>query len=164
MNPSRRRFLKSTGLGFLALGLPPAFLVRAAEAQQTGKGKVMVVVFQRGAMDGLNAVIPFKDRAYYTLRPSIAIPEPASGEDRVIDLDGFYGLHPALAPLKNIYDKGHLAIVHAAGSPDNTRSHFDAQDYMEIGTPGIKKHTRRLAQSVPRREEKPQSRHFEAWP
>src|SRR4029450_12730148 len=117
---------------------PPAFLVRAAEAQQAGKGKVMVVVFQRGAMDGLNAVIPFKDRAYYTLRPSIAIPEPPSGEDRVIDLDGFYGLHPALAPLKSIYDKGHLAIVHAAGSPDNTRSHFDAQDYMEIGTPGIK--------------------------
>ena len=89
-------------------------------------------------MDGLNAVIPFKDRAYYTLRPSIAVAEPASGEDRVIDLDGFYGLHPALAPLKSIYDKGHLAIVHAAGSPDNTRSHFDAQDYMEIGTPGIK--------------------------
>src|SRR5262245_21379999 len=138
MNPARRRFLKSTGLGFLALGLPPSFLVRAAQAQQSSKGKVMVVVFQRGAMDGLNAVIPFKDRAYYTLRPSIAISEPASGEDRVIDLDGFYGLHPALAPHKSIYDKGHLAIVHAAGSPDNTRSHFDAQDYMEIGTPGIK--------------------------
>jgi len=138
MNSSRRRFLKSTGLGFLALGLPPSFPFRAAEAQQAGKGKVMVVVFQRGAMDGLNAVIPFKDRAYYTLRPSIAVAEPASGEDRVIDLDGFYGLHPALAPLKSIYDKGHLAIVHAAGSPDNTRSHFDAQDYMEIGTPGIK--------------------------
>ena len=138
MNPSRRRFLKSTGLGFLALGLPPAFLVRAAEAQQAGKGKTMVVVFMRGAVDGLNAVIPFKDPAYYRLRPSIAIAEPASGEERAIDLDGFYGLHPALAPLKSSYDKGHLAIVHAAGSPDNTRSHFDAQDYMEIGTPGIK--------------------------
>jgi uncharacterized protein (DUF1501 family) len=138
MNPSRRRFLKSTGLGFLALGLPPSFLVRAAEAQQVGKGKTMVVVFQRGAMDGLNAVIPFKDPAYYSLRPSIAIAEPASGEERALDLDGFYGLHPALAPLKSIYDKNHLAIVHAAGSPDNTRSHFDAQDYMEIGTPGIK--------------------------
>jgi uncharacterized protein (DUF1501 family) len=138
MNPSRRRFLKSTGLGFLALGLPPSFLVRAAEAQQAGKGKTMVVVFMRGAVDGLNAVIPFKDPAYYSLRPSIAIAEPASGEERAIDLDGFYGLHPALAPLKSIYDKGHLAIVHAAGSPDNTRSHFDAQDYMEIGTPGIK--------------------------
>jgi uncharacterized protein (DUF1501 family) len=138
MNSSRRRFLKSTGLGFLALGLPPSFLVRAAEAQQGAKGKVMVVVFQRGAMDGLNAVIPFKDPVYYSLRPSIAIAEPASGEERAIDLDGFYGLHPSLAPLKSIYDKGHLAVVHAAGSPDNTRSHFDAQDYMEIGTPGIK--------------------------
>jgi uncharacterized protein (DUF1501 family) len=138
MNSSRRRFLKSTGLGFLALGLPPAFLVRAAQAQTADKAKVLVVVFQRGAMDGLNAVIPFKDRAYYALRPSIAIAEPAAGDERVIDLDGFYGLHPALAPLKSIYDKGHLAIVHAAGSPDNTRSHFDAQDYMEIGTPGIK--------------------------
>jgi uncharacterized protein (DUF1501 family) len=138
MNSSRRQFLKSTGLGFLALGLPPAFLVRAAKAEPTGKRKTLVVVFQRGAMDGLNTVIPFKDRDYYAFRPTIAIAEPAAGEDRVIDLDGFYGLHPALAPLKSIYDKGHLAIVHAAGSPDNTRSHFDAQDYMEIGTPGIK--------------------------
>jgi uncharacterized protein (DUF1501 family) len=138
MNISRRAFIKSGGLGFLALGLPPSFLVRAAEAQQVGRGKAMVVVFQRGAMDGLNAVIPFKDRAYYSLRQSIAIAEPASGESRALDLDGFYALHPALAPLKSVYDKGHLAIVHAAGSPDNTRSHFDAQDYMEIGTPGIK--------------------------
>ena len=89
-------------------------------------------------MDGLNVVIPFKDRAYYALRPSIAVKEPAAGEERAIDLDGYFALHPALAPLKNIYDKGQLAIVHAAGSPDNTRSHFDAQDYMEIGTPGIK--------------------------
>ena len=138
MNRSRRSFLKSAGLGFVALGLPPAFLVRAAGAQQKGRGKVLVVVFQRGGMDGLNVVIPFKDRAYYQLRPSIAVAEPASGEERAIDLDGFYGLHPALAPLKSIYDKGHLAIVHAAGSSDATRSHFDAQDYMEIGTPGIK--------------------------
>jgi uncharacterized protein (DUF1501 family) len=86
----------------------------------------------------LNVVVPFKDPAYYKLRPSIAVSEPAAGEDRAIDLDSFYGLHPGLAPLKSIYDKGHLAIIHAAGSPDNTRSHFDAQDYMEIGTPGIK--------------------------
>jgi uncharacterized protein (DUF1501 family) len=138
MDRSRRSFIKSAGLGFLALGLPPSFLVRAARAQQANRGKVLVVVFQRGGMDGLNVVIPFKDRAYYTLRPSIAVAEPAAGEERAIDLDGYFGLHPALAPLKNIYDKGHLAIVHAAGSPDNTRSHFDAQDYMEIGTPGIK--------------------------
>jgi uncharacterized protein (DUF1501 family) len=137
MNFSRRQFLTSTGLGFLALGLPPSFLVRAAHAQ-TGRNKTLVVVFQRGAMDGLNAVVPFKDPAYYALRPTLAIAEPASGENRVVDLDGFYGLHPALAPLRPIYERGQLAIIHAAGSPDNTRSHFDAQDYMEIGTPGIK--------------------------
>lgn len=138
MAVSRRRFLRSTGIGFLAFGLPPAFLIRAAEGQQSRRNKVLVVVFQRGGMDGLNAVIPFKDRSYYSLRPSITIPEPGSGADRAIDLDGFYGLHPALAPLKTIYDRGHLAIIHATGSPHNTRSHFDAQDYMEIGTPGIK--------------------------
>ncbi|MCA1659595.1 MAG: DUF1501 domain-containing protein, partial [Verrucomicrobiaceae bacterium] len=138
MEHSRRSFLKSVGLGFIALGVPPAFLVRAAGAEQNGRGNVFVVVFQRGGMDGLNVVVPFKDPAYYKLRPNIAVAEPAAGEDKAIDLDGFYGLHPALAPLKSIYDKGHLAIIHAAGSPDNTRSHFDAQDYMEIGTPGIK--------------------------
>jgi uncharacterized protein (DUF1501 family) len=138
MDSSRRSFLKSAGIGFVALGLPPSFLVRAAGAQQSGRGKALVIVFQRGGMDGLNVVIPFKDPAYYNLRPSIAIQEPAAGEDRAIDLDGFFALHPALAPLKSIYDQGQLAIVHAAGSPDNTRSHFDAQDYMEIGTPGVK--------------------------
>ena len=138
MNRSRRSFLKSAGLGVLALGLPPPFLVRAAGAEQSARGKVLVVIFQRGGMDGLNAVIPFKDAAYYALRPTIAIAEPAAGEGRGVDLDGFYALHPALAPLKSLYDKTQLAIVHAAGSPDNTRSHFDAQDSMELGTPGIK--------------------------
>lgn len=138
MNPSRRSFLKSTGLGFLAFGLPPSFLVRAAGAEQNARGKSLVVVFQRGGMDGLNVVIPFKDQAYYALRPTIAVKEPASGDERGIDLDGYFALHPALAPLKTIYDKGQLAIVHAAGSPDNSRSHFDSQDYMELGTPGIK--------------------------
>ncbi len=137
MNSSRRRFLQSTGLSFLACGLPPSFLVRAAQAQ-SAKNKSLVVVFQRGAMDGLNVVVPFKDPAYYKLRPSIAVREPGASPESAIDLDGFYGLHPALAPLQNIYDKGQLAFVQASGSPDNTRSHFDAQDYMEIGTPGIK--------------------------
>jgi uncharacterized protein (DUF1501 family) len=99
-------------------------------------------------MDGLNAVIPFKDPAYYAARPSIALAEPASGDARAIDLDGFYALHPALASLVPIYSKGHLAIVHAAGSPDNTRSHFDAQDYMEIGTPGVKSTPGRLVEPV----------------
>jgi len=138
VNSSRRSFLKSTGLGFLALGLPPSFLVRAAGAEQNTRGKALVVVFQRGGMDGLNVVIPFKDQAYYALRPTIAVKEPATGEERAIDLDGYFALHPALMPLKTIYDKGQLAIVHAAGSPDNSRSHFDSQDYMELGTPGIK--------------------------
>jgi uncharacterized protein (DUF1501 family) len=138
MNASRRRFVRSASLSIVALGLPPSFLLRAAAAQQGKKRRVLVVVFQRGAMDGLNAVIPFKDPAYYAVRPSIAVAEPASGEGRAIDLDGFYALHPALASLVPLYSKGHLAIVHAAGSPDNTRSHFDAQDYMEIGTPGVK--------------------------
>jgi uncharacterized protein (DUF1501 family) len=138
MNAARRRFLQSTGLGFLALGLPPSFLLRVAAAQQTSKNKSLIVVFQRGAMDGLNAVIPFKDGGYYAARPTLAIAEPASGAERAIDLDGFYALHPALGSLKEIYTQGHLAIVHAVGSPDNTRSHFDAQDYMELGTPGVK--------------------------
>ncbi len=135
---SRRLFLKNTGLGLLALGLPPSFLVRAAEGEKQSRGHILVVVFQRGGMDGLNAVIPFKEPSYYKMRPSIAIPEPASGEERAIDLNGFYGLHPALAQLKPLFEKGHLAVIHAAGSPDNTRSHFDAQDYMELGTPGVK--------------------------
>lgn len=138
MNRSRRSFLKSSGIGFLALGLPPSFLVRAAGAEQNARGKSLVVVFQRGGMDGLNVVIPFKDQAYYALRPTIAVKEPAAGDERGIDLDGYFALHPALAPLKAIYDKGQLAIVHAAGSPDNSRSHFDSQDYMELGTPGTK--------------------------
>ena len=138
MNRSRRTILKSAGLGFLALGLPPPFLVRAAGAEQSARGKVLVVIFQRGGMDGLNVVVPFKDAAYYALRPTIAIAEPAAGAERAVDRDGFYALHPALAPLKHFYDKGQLAIVHATGSPDNTRSHFDAQDSMELGTPGTK--------------------------
>jgi len=138
MHFSRRLFLKNAGLGLLALGLPPSFLVRAAEGEKGKRGKILVVIFQRGGMDGLNAVIPFKDRTYYSLRPSIAIHEPASGEEKAIDLDGFYGIHPALVPLKPLFDKGHLAVIHATGSPDNTRSHFDAQDYMELGTPGVK--------------------------
>ena len=138
MEVTRRVFLKSAGLGLFALGLPPSFLARAAEMESRKKEKVLVVVFQRGGMDGLNAVIPFKERSYYTFRPGIAIAEPASGGERAVDLDGFYALHPALAPLKPVFDRGQLAIVHAAGSPSNSRSHFDAQDFMELGTPGVR--------------------------
>lgn len=138
MSFSRRIFIKNAALGLLALGLPPAFVVRAAQGEKKNRGKILVVVFQRGGMDGLNAVIPFREKSYYSLRPSIAVAEPASGDERGIDLDGLYALHPALAPLKGLFDRRHLAIIHAAGSPDNTRSHFDAQDYMEFGTPGVK--------------------------
>ena len=116
----------------------PSFLTRAAfgAAQADFSNKRMVVIFQRGAADGLNIVIPHAEREYYTLRPSINIPR-----QQVIDLNGFFGLHPSLAPLKPLWDQKHLAIVHAAGSPDETRSHFDAQDYMESGTPGVKSTT-----------------------
>lgn len=133
---SRRVFLKNGGLAFLTLSFAPDFLTRAA-AQSTTRQRVLVAVFQRGAVDGLNMIVPFGESAYYRARPSIAIQKPGSTEG-AIDLDGFFGLHPRMAPLKTFYDIGSLAVVHACGSPDSTRSHFDAQDYMESGTPGVK--------------------------
>ena len=134
---TRRLFLKSTGLAMFGAGAAPLWLARAADAPSAHK-KVLVAVFQRGAVDGLNVVVPFGEKSYYTLRPTIAIPTPTTGTESVVDLDGFFGLHPALAPLKPMFDANRLAIVHAVGSPDPTRSHFDAQDYMESGTPGRK--------------------------
>ena len=117
----------------------PAFLQRAVAATPMPNKKQLVVLFQRGAADGLNIVVPFGESNYYRLRPSIAIPQPKrGGTDAAIDLDGFFGLHPSLAPLEPLFHKNQLAIVHAAGSPDPTRSHFDAQDFMESGTPGLK--------------------------
>jgi uncharacterized protein (DUF1501 family) len=109
----------------------------AADAP-TPRKKILVAIFQRGAADGLNVVVPHGEKAYYSLRPTIAIPRPGAGKDAAIDLDGFFGLHPSLEPLKGLFDDRHLAIVDAVGSPDPTRSHFDAQDYMESGTPGRK--------------------------
>ena len=105
----------------------------SAGGDRTAPKRRMVVIFQRGAADGLNVVVPYREKNYYDMRPSIAIPQ-----NQVIDLDGFFGLHPSLASFKPLYDQGHLAIVHAAGSPDMSRSHFDAQDFMESGTPGVK--------------------------
>jgi len=139
---TRRLFLKGSGLAMFGVGAAPMWLARAADAPRARK-KVLVAVFQRGAVDGLNVVVPFGEKNYYALRPTIAIPAPKAGTESdvvntAIDLDGFFGLHPALAPLKPIYDANKLAIVHAVGSPDPTRSHFDAQDYMESGTPGRK--------------------------
>ena len=134
---SRRVFMKNGGLALLSLGFAPAFLARTVEAAGAVRRKVLITIFQRGAVDGLNMVVPFGEKEYYASRPSIAVPKPNVAEGAV-DLDGFFGLHPRLAPLKPLWDARQLAIVHASGSPDGTRSHFDAQDYMESGTPGVK--------------------------
>ncbi len=136
---SRRYFMKQGGIALVGLSTVPAFLQRAIAATPSAGKKQLVVLFQRGAADGLNIVVPFAEPNYYRLRPSIAIPQPKrGGTDVTIDLDGFFGLHPSLAPLVPFFQKNQLAIVHAVGSPDPTRSHFDAQDYMESGTPGVK--------------------------
>jgi uncharacterized protein (DUF1501 family) len=134
---SRRVFMKNGGLALLSLGFAPAFLARTIEAAGTARRKILITIFQRGAVDGLNMIVPFGERDYYTSRPSIAVPRP-NAADGAVDLDGFFGLHPRLASLKPLWDSKQLAIVHATGSPDGTRSHFDAQDYMESGTPGVK--------------------------
>ena len=131
--------MKQGGVALVGLSTMPAFLQRAVASTPGAGKKQLIVLFQRGAADGLNIVVPFAEPNYYRMRPSIAIPQPKrSGGDAAIDLDGFFGLHPSLAPLEPLFHKNQLAIVHAAGSPDATRSHFDAQDYMESGTPGIK--------------------------
>lgn len=135
---SRRVFLKDGGLALVSLGFAPQFLARTVAAAGVPKRKVLVTIFQRGAVDGLNMIVPFSENEYYRSRPSIAIARPGSGPDAAIDLDGFFGMHPRMAPLKPLYDASQLAIVHACGSPDGTRSHFDAQDYMETATPGVK--------------------------
>lgn len=138
---NRRFFLKSGGLALAGLGLSgavPGVLQSLAAAASAGSNKrALIVLFQRGAVDGLNMVVPFGESAYYAARRSIAIPRP--GQDGgALDLDGRFGLHPALSPLLPFWREGRMGLVHAAGSPDNTRSHFDAQDYMESATPGVK--------------------------
>ncbi len=141
MKITRRLFLKNGALAVVATTAIPSFLTRAAygaSGVSSPGRKRLVVLFQRGAADGLNIVVPHGESAYYAMRPSIAIPRPSNGRESCIDLDGFFGLHPSLASLKPLWDQRHLAIFHAAGSPDTTRSHFDAQDYMESGTPGVK--------------------------
>src|ERR1700731_5461220 len=152
LNFSRRYFLKRGGIALVGMSAMPAFLQRAAAATAMPNKKQLGVLFQRGGADGLNIVVPFGESNYYRLRPTIAIPQPKRGgrgsgsalantdlnTDAAIDLDGFFGLHPSLAPLEPLFHKNQLAIVHAAGSPDPTRSHFDAQDFMESGTPGVK--------------------------
>jgi uncharacterized protein (DUF1501 family) len=139
----RRVFVRHSALALMTMGLSPSFLRRAAFAgalPAATKGKVLICLFQRGAADALNVLVPFGEREYYALRPSIAIAPPSrgAGATGAIDLDGFFGLHPALAPLKPLWDRGLLAPIHAVGSPSATRSHFDAQDYMESATPDVK--------------------------
>ncbi len=132
--PTRRIFLRNGALAVIGRAAVPSFLTRAAFGiADSTKPTRLVVIFQRGAADGLNIVVPHGEQHYYAMRPSINIPKKA-----VLDLDGFFGLHPSLAPFQPLWQQRHLAIIHAAGSPDATRSHFDAQDFMETGTPGMK--------------------------
>lgn len=136
MNTTRRGFMKNGALALVGTSAIPSFLARAVMAEAStaaGNSRKLVVIFQRGAADGLNIVVPYKEQNYYAMRPTLAIKQ-----EQVLDLDGFFGLHPALAPLQPLYRDRHLAIVHATGLPDSTRSHFDAQDFMESGTPGLK--------------------------
>jgi uncharacterized protein (DUF1501 family) len=137
---TRRFFLKSSGLAFVSFGLAPRAMVRAVSAADGARRrKTLVVVFQRGACDGLNAVVPYAEERYHALRPTIALSAPGSAKGQAaLDLDGFFGLHPALEPLRPLWAERSLAVVHAVGSPHGTRSHFDAQDFMESGTPGVK--------------------------
>ena len=137
---SRRIFLRHGACACVSLGFAPSFLARTAfAAGGAPRAKRLIAVFQRGAVDGLSVVVPFGEREYYRARPGIAVPAPRSGDDGAIDLDGFFGLNPRLAPLAPLWNARRLAIVHACGSPDSTRSHFDAQDYMETATPGVKR-------------------------
>jgi uncharacterized protein (DUF1501 family) len=143
MTITRRAFFKHSGLALLTLGLGPSFLNRAAlataEPGSFRRRKVLVTIFQRGAMDALAAVPPLDEPALAQFRPRLAMSGARrAGEGALIDLNGEFGLHPAFRPLLPWWQDGRLAVVHAVGSPDPTRSHFDAQDYMETGTPGQK--------------------------
>ena len=137
---NRRAFMKSGAMAVFAAGFGglPNFIAQAASSQKIimpyKKNKVLICIFQRGAMDGLMAVSPYTDLALKELRPSLYM-SPLSKEGSLLDLDGKFGLHPALSSFLPFYKENRLAIVHGVGSPNNTRSHFDAQDYMEAGTP-----------------------------
>ncbi len=137
---NRRAFMKSGALALFAAGVGgvPTFIARAADSRKIlspyKKNKILVCVFQRGAMDGLMAVSPYTDPNLKTLRPTLYM-SPAETEGKLIDLDGRFGLHPALNAFDPFFKEGRMAIVHGVGSPNTTRSHFDAQDYMESGTP-----------------------------
>ena len=135
---SRRIFLKDGAVALVSLGFAPTFLARTVEGLGAPRQKVLITIFQRGAVDGLNMIVPFGEPDYYSARPTLAIAKPGADENTAVDLDGFFGFHPRMRPLKPWWTGGNLAVVHACGSHDETRSHFDAQDYMETATPGVK--------------------------
>jgi uncharacterized protein (DUF1501 family) len=136
----RRQLLHAAaaaGLAWSAVGRTAFAATATAAGAPLPGNRRLIVVFLRGAVDGLSVVVPYSEGAYTQARSSIALARP--GEDGgVLDLDGHFGLNPNLAPLMPLWQSGRLAFVHASGSPDPTRSHFDAQDYMESGTPGRK--------------------------
>jgi uncharacterized protein (DUF1501 family) len=140
---TRRVFLRGSAIAMAGMGQAPMWLARAA-ASEGNQRKTLVAIFMRGAADGLNIVVPFGDPRYREVRPILGLQPPRPQDENanngpfgsVIDLDGKFGLHPGLRPFKELWDKKLLAIVEATGSPDPSRSHFDAQDYMESGTPG----------------------------
>lgn len=142
MNLSRRTFLKRGALALVSVGSIPMWgpsflqqLVFAAEPTRAGGRKILICLFQRGAVDGLSMVVPYGDKNYYAVRSEIAISQPTqkAGAEGVLDLNGFFGFHPSMAALLPVYKSGHLALIQACGSPSSTRSHFDAQDFMECG-------------------------------
>jgi len=145
--PSRRWFLRTSGMAVGLYGTSPMWLVPAS-AESTDRRKVLVAVFQRGAADGLSIVAPFSEKRYSQLRPGIGVPSP-SAQNGVLDLDGRFAFNQAMQPLKPLWDGGQLAIVQATGSPDPSRSHFDAQEFMESGTPGAKLDDGWLNRAIP---------------
>lgn len=150
MNISRRYFLQTSGAMAAYIGISPHTLLGAPNAgrgaglghapliaQPVAKGKTLVVIFLRGGADGLNLIVPHGDAHYAKLRPTLAIPGPGSrSRAKALDLDGYFGLHPRLAPLAKHFDAGTLRAIHAVGYATNTRSHFEEQDVWETGIIG----------------------------
>ena len=134
---SRRFLLQASGLSFLGLGTAPLFLARAAAEAPAGRKRVLVTLFLRGGVDGLSLVPPVGDADYYRARPTLAL-QAGGASEGALRLDDTFALHPGLAALMPLWSNGSLAVVHAAGLPEPVRSHFDAQDFMETGTPGVK--------------------------
>ena len=134
---NRREFLKLAAASSVCLFSPLGGAWAFKNGAEDADGKKLIVILLRGGADGLSIVAPYGDAKYYAIRPRIALPHPSTANG-VIDLDGYFGLHPALAPLMPYWQNKSLAFVHACGSPDPSRSHFDAQDYMESGMPGVR--------------------------